>query len=589
MGRQVSDYDAAFAAAVSGPAKDDPYDAIMRDIAPKATPASPAASEVVSQKTPDNDFWGLAKNALNTARQATVDAGLGAVRGAGSIGASLLAPVDVAKDALAGKGLSLESNRSRRAEMDDALRSMGADPDSWMYKGGKLAGEIAGTAGMGGVLAKPVQALAASRYGAGIEPLLEGAAQALQTGGFRVGDMAGTGMGALARALGGGATGGASAGLVNPGDAGAGALIGGALPGGLQALKVAGDVAAKGVRGAVGEAVPEVQKLAQRAKELGITIPADRLIDSRPLNAMAASLNYVPMSGRAATEDAMNSQLNRALSRTFGQDSSNVTQALRKADTQLGGAFEKTLSENGVKFDKQFLDDIAAVHNKAEAELGAEGLKPITNKVNELISKGETGVIDGQAAYNIKRDLDRLGKANTPNAWHALELKHRLMDALNRSLGPDKAAEFATVRQHYGNMLDLEKLAKNGAEGEVSVARVANMKNIGNKPLQEIADIAAQFVKPREGQHGAAQRVFGAGGASLAALAAGLGLPLGIPAAIGAAGVMGIGRVANSALNSGAARRTLMGPLGSAPAAPGPLGIVGNSAYRTAPLLLDQD
>ena len=44
----------------------------------------------------------------------------GAVRGAGSIGATLLAPVDIASDAIAGKGLSLESNRERRAAMDAA-------------------------------------------------------------------------------------------------------------------------------------------------------------------------------------------------------------------------------------------------------------------------------------------------------------------------------------------------------------------------------------------------------------------------------------------------------------------------------------
>ena len=45
----------------------------------------------------------------------------GAVRGAGSIGATILAPYDMARDALDGKGLSLESNRQRRADMTAGL------------------------------------------------------------------------------------------------------------------------------------------------------------------------------------------------------------------------------------------------------------------------------------------------------------------------------------------------------------------------------------------------------------------------------------------------------------------------------------
>lgn len=66
----------------------------------------------------------------------------GAVRGAGSIGATLLRPFDTASE-----------NEQRRKSMDDALQSFGAEPDSWMYKGGKLGGEIAGTAGAGGLIA----------------------------------------------------------------------------------------------------------------------------------------------------------------------------------------------------------------------------------------------------------------------------------------------------------------------------------------------------------------------------------------------------------------------------------------------------
>ena len=86
----------------------------------------------------------------------------GAIRGAGSIGATIVAPYDIAKDAIAGKGLSLESNRQRRKDMDEALQSLGADPESMAYGAGKFVTEVAGTMGAPGVLAKGAQAVGAA-------------------------------------------------------------------------------------------------------------------------------------------------------------------------------------------------------------------------------------------------------------------------------------------------------------------------------------------------------------------------------------------------------------------------------------------
>jgi hypothetical protein len=151
--------------------------------------------------------------------QTVGDIGAGAVRGAGSIGATLLAPVDVAKDLYAGRGLSLQSNRERRQAMDEGLRSLGANPDSFAYQAGKIGGEIAGTMGAPGVLARGAQAVGAA-------PVL---VNALRSAGMSAGGA--TGAKALGtRVLAGAATGATAAGMVNPEEAGTGALIGGALP-----------------------------------------------------------------------------------------------------------------------------------------------------------------------------------------------------------------------------------------------------------------------------------------------------------------------------------------------------------------------
>jgi hypothetical protein len=503
--------------------------------------------EVTGTSADEPGILDQASGALNTARQFTNNIGMGAVRGAGSIGATILAPYDMAMDAISGdqqkklsdlitgRKLPPTRNQQRRADMDAALTSLGADTNSLGFQGGKLAGEIAGTAGVGTAIAAPLKA-------AGIAPRL---AAAIQSGGMTVGQGGAPATNLLARVAGGAISGGASAGLVNPEDAKMGAMIGGALPVATKVAGWAGNKLGKAISG--GQLTPEVKALADRAQQLGIDIPADRLVNSKPLNALAASLDYVPFSGRAGTMDKMQSQLNTALSKTFGQNSDNVTGALRKAQTDLGSKFDTVLKSNTVRVDQQLMTDLADAANMASKELGSDGAKIIANQVDEIIAKGANGDIDGQAAYNIKRTLDRISQRNSPEAFYARDLKQKLMAALDRSLGPQQAAEFAQVRKQYGNMLSLENLAQNGADGNISIARLANMKNINNHELQELADISAQFLKGREGQHGAAQR---------AVAGLGLGGVAGVPAL---AGSVAAGRGANMLLNSSVMKNAVTG------------------------------
>lgn len=492
--------------------------------------------------------------------------GMGALRGAANIGATLLAPIDAAARAVGVQNDWIGRN-DRREKLDEFAHDH-ADTNSLAYKGGKLGAEIAGTAPVGGILGKAVGAAAAPLVaGTRAAPIADALATSLATGGFRIGQGVANPLLSLAiRGAGGAGIGGASAGLVNPADAGTGALIGGALPG----AAVAGNAVRRAVVG--GGVTPEVQALAKRAAELGIDIPADRVVNSKPLNAVASGLNYLPFSGRAATEAQMESQVNRALSRTFGQNSDNVTAALRKARDELGAKFDSVLKNNAVKVDDTLLNRLADVESTASRELGQDGMRAIRGQIDELMTKGATGQIDGQAAYNIKQTLDRIGGRSTPEAYHARQMRGALVDALDRSLGPDAAAAFSTTRKQYGNMLALEKLATNGAEGGISVARLANLKNINNPDLQEIADIAAQFVKPREGQHGAMQR---------AVAALGLGGAVGVPGLIGTSLA---GRGLNSLLNAAPVRNALMKGAPAAGAAGGPNALM-NMLRTSAPLL----
>jgi hypothetical protein len=182
-------------------------------------------SAPVSEIPQDRGFAGVAGDVL-----------AGAVRGAGSIGATILgATVDPAARAF-GIQNDFIGRQDRREAMTQGLQTMGADPESTSFAIGKTGAEIAGTLPIGGFLGKGVAAVA---------PRAAPLATALQTGGFSTGAMtaaqrAAAGLapatafqsaGNLATRAGGGAvTGAVSSAAVNPEDATSGALIGAVLP-----------------------------------------------------------------------------------------------------------------------------------------------------------------------------------------------------------------------------------------------------------------------------------------------------------------------------------------------------------------------
>lgn len=255
----------------------------------------------------------------------------GAVRGAGSIGATLLAPVDIAADALAGRGLSLESNRQRRQAMDDALQSLGADPSSLAYGGGKVVSEIAGTLGLGGVAANAVSrvpgaAAAAPRF-----------IEALRTGGMTTG-AAPVGFGAKAadmgiRMAGGAAQGGLSAAAVNPEDTAGGVAVGALAPPVLQAAGKAGQAIGRGARALV--ASPTVRSGNDLARALDLATPADVRAAAQ---ALRAAQELVPGS-RPTVAQALQTPQAGILQRVVG-------------DTAGGGALRDALvAQNTARLD----------------------------------------------------------------------------------------------------------------------------------------------------------------------------------------------------------------------------------------------
>lgn len=188
----------------------------------------PSAGRFVIEEPPEQK-----KKESNSAKDLTA----GLVRGAGSIGATLLAPVDAAAR-MVGIENDYIGRNDRRQKMDEGLSSLGADTESGLYTAGKIGAEIAGTAGAGGALAKGLSAV----------PALAKFAPVVQSGGFNLANAAAGSRLANAgiRAAGGAIQGGTQTLMVDPEQAAAGAAIGAVLPG---AVKTAGMVG-KGVKNA---------------------------------------------------------------------------------------------------------------------------------------------------------------------------------------------------------------------------------------------------------------------------------------------------------------------------------------------------
>lgn len=200
------------------------------------------------QEEPQIGLGEFAKKFVQQKAQSVGNLMGGSLRGAGSIGATLLeaskaTPTAVisnfGRNIATGRDVtdidlpSLDARSQRLSDMEGGLRSMGVDTDSTMFKVGKLGTEIAGTSGVGGLLGN----LTARA------PVVS---SALSSGGFNLGRPAATTalgkIGDLAIRSGAGATvGGVSTAMVDPENWKTGALIGGVLPAAVSTAGLLGD------------------------------------------------------------------------------------------------------------------------------------------------------------------------------------------------------------------------------------------------------------------------------------------------------------------------------------------------------------
>lgn len=447
---------------------------------------------VVSVQQPEPKEGGFGQTLGNLAA--------GAVRGAGSIGATLLAPIDAAARAV-GVQNSFIGRDDRREAMTGALREMGAQPDSLAFQAGKIGAEVAGTLPVGGVLAKGVGAIA---------PGATGLATALRAGG-----MAGPNL--ATRIAGGAATGAAAAGLVNPEDAGTGAIIGGVLPvirAGLRGATAAarnvigattgvGDEALRTAYAAGRSGGPQAQALRENMR--GQTSMLDVLDDAK------ANLETIRQARSAAYRQNMaNVQASQKVLDMQPIDES-VSNAL-KSFTFKGQAKNPKVAEAL----QSVSDEVAAWRQLDPAEFHtAEGLDALKQRIGAIReslpfeARSSRAAVDG--VYNsIKRQIEA------------------------------EAPEYATAMRDYTQASDLID--------EITRSLSLNDRATADTAMRKLQSVMRNNVNTNYGARAAAmQALEQQGGRDLVPALAGQSLndwmPRGIQRATGALGTVGAGSI----------------------------------------------
>lgn len=397
---------------------------------------------------------------------------LGALKGATDIGTTLLRPVDAVLNAT---GITDTSNADRRAALKQ-FYEQNANPDSLAFKGGEIGTGIAGTAGVGGVLAK----------GASLIPQLAKFAPALETGGFSLGDAAATGANQLlkntATRVGAGAiTGGATAGLVDPSSIPAGAVIGGALPPAVKAAGAVGNsifqnikapiqmltdkgqrtIAAQTALNAAGENADDI---IQRLKTAQGLVPGElptvaEVAESPGLAAMQRAMSSADPEGYGHRFIA-NSDAREAALRAIAQD-----EAARAAATKARDSTSKSL------YAKAFNDDAArmAVEAQAQRETATAARQRAesiawnnldTGVVQKPANALPTSGLQSLSERPAFRDAMAMARESMDNAGvdvplNSLEGLHRVKQALDSALN-GSAPNSALSRYDRRSLMDMK-------------------------------------------------------------------------------------------------------------------------------------
>jgi hypothetical protein len=313
---------------------------------------------------------------------------------------------------------------------------------------------------------------------------------------------------------------------------------------------------------------PEREAAVKILAQEGVPVTAGQRTGSTALRYAESEL------GGSKAADMMTNQAeaftNAAMQKAGGSGRATSDNMAALADN-LGGQFKALSSRNALRADRQIAADMNAANQEYARVLPAEQKKIFGALGDNIVEKFKAGkgVISGNDYQTIRSRLSRMAnnyRTNDPEFAGAIKgLRDALDNGMDRSIRPEDAGAWASLRKQYGNFKTLEKAAVGGGEdsamGLISPAQLRVAAASGNRGAYargqgDFADLAkaGQAVMSKLPNSGTAARTavrnIGIPGAS-----AGLGFAVGnIPGAlVGAA----LPKVAGMALMSKAGQKFL--------------------------------
>ena len=308
---------------------------------------------------------------------------------------------------------------------------------------------------------------------------------------------------------------------------------------------------------------PIRQKAIDTLRSAGVPLDLAQMTGSPTWGRIRSALgdNLFTMSGQAKKDAQQKDAFTAAALSTIGATGRATSDVMGDADKRIGDVFKDVLGRNEVDASPAWMTPLADAQAKA-IEGGHSNVSGAITRVFDGIDP-ETGKITGQAAYNIKKDLDRYASSADTNQNYVARLaRSALMDGVNSSLSGADQQAFSQARGQFANMKKLEGAIATDGSGDISAAKMANILGqksnrsaslYGNGPqeLVNLAQSGKMVLGDKTGNSGTAARVAAALLPGMAT-AAGAQLATGDPmeAAKYGLGVMGLPKAAQFMLNN---------------------------------------
>lgn len=328
---------------------------------------------------------------------------------------------------------------------------------------------------------------------------------------------------------------------------------------------------------------PQTAQLAHTARNaFDIPVGAGEISTNPTVRFLNSVVNKLPGSGGAAHREEMQTNFNRSVANTFGEDAPRITpQVMARARDRIGSVFEGAAARTPViHADPQLAIDLRQTIHNAQSTMTAGEVEPLIRQVQNIASMVDphTHTITGEIYQNLTKrgtPLDRAMQSPNPNIRSsARDIREALDGAMERSAPADVINDLRAARGQWRNLRTIEPLVAKAPTGDISPALLQGRVNAGFKgthgsayggggDLKTLSDIGQRFMKepPSSGtaERGLMMHLLGGAGTSGAGMLMGeLPLKVALMGAAGTAGSALLGRGVGSGLRSNALTDSLI-------------------------------